>query len=324
MKGNNKPLIYMTRHIPAYLLEPYKDAFTFKMWDKAEEPVPYDVLVAECKHVDGLLCLLTDTIDSTIFEAGKHLKVVANMAVGYNNIDIDAAKENDVIVTNTPDVLTETTADLAFTLMLSTARRVLEANNLIRENKWKHWSPFLLAGEDVHHKTIGIAGMGRIGSAIAKRANGFGMQILYHGRTQQKEKEAELGAAYVSFDTLLERSDFVICVVPLTKETTDMFDWEAFQKMQSHAIFINISRGATVNEEDLVNALKQGEISGAGLDVFESEPIQADHPLMQLDNAICLPHIGSASVDTRSDMISLCLENLYNALSGIPVKTPVN
>lgn len=321
---HKKPFIYITRSIPDYLLEPYNDTFTFKMWDKIEEPVPYDVLLTECKHADGLLCMLTDMLDRAFFEQAKQLKIVANMAVGYNNIDIEAAREQSIIITNTPDVLTETTADLGFTLMLSTARRVLEANNFIRENKWKHWSPFLLAGADVHHRTIGIVGMGRIGSAIAKRAKGFNMRILYHGRTRKPEKEDELEAEYVSLDELLKRSDFVVCVVPLTDETTHLFDREAFEKMQSHAIFVNISRGKTVNEKELEEALKQGEIGGAGLDVFENEPIGKDHPLTKLDNVVCLPHIGSASIDTRMSMINLCLENLYRAFTGLAVKTPVN
>ncbi|HLQ71105.1 MAG TPA: D-glycerate dehydrogenase, partial [Bacillota bacterium] len=248
MKKNPKPLIYITRSIPQHPLAAYKDRFTFRMWDKEEEPVPYGVLLEETKHADGLLCLLTETIDKTLLEEAKQLKIVANMAVGYNNIDIDAAKEKSVIVTNTPDVLTETTADLAFTLILSTARRVVEANTFIRENNWNHWSPFLLAGKDVHQKTLGIVGMGRIGSAIAKRAKGFDMHIVYHSRTRKLEKERELRAEYVSFDDLLNRSDYVISVVPLTDETTHMFNRDAFFKMQSHAIFINISRGETIHE----------------------------------------------------------------------------
>lgn len=324
MKNDKKPLIYITRQIPEHLLEPYKDTLTFKMWEESEKPVPYEVLLEACKDADGLLCLLTDTIDRKVFETGNHLKVVANMAVGFNNIDIESARKKGVTITNTPDVLTETTADLAFTLLLATARRVVEANKFIQQNKWEHWSPFLMAGADVHHKTIGIVGMGRIGRSVAKRAKGFGMDILYHGRSRQKENEAELGATYVSFETLLQHSDFIISVVPLTKETCHMFDWTAFQKMKTHAIFINISRGATVNEEDLIKALKQGEIKGAGLDVFEREPIKGDHPLMMMDNVLCLPHIGSASIDTRNDMLSLCLENLHNVLSGLPAKTPVS
>lgn len=320
---NDLPVIYITRRIPVHLLEPYQEKFTFRMWDEVDEPVPYDVLLEESKHADGLLCLLTDSIDKTLLKESKALKIVANMAVGYNNIDVEAAHDNGIVVTNTPDVLTETTADLAFTLMLSTARRVFEANDYIKKNKWKHWSPFLLAGSDVHHKTLGIVGMGRIGGAIASRAKGFGMDILYSGRTRKKEKEAEVQANYVSFDELLRQSDFIVSAVPLTKETSYMFNRETFHKMQEHAIFINISRGQTVVESDLVTALNQGKIAGAGLDVFEEEPIHEDHPLMQLDNVLCLPHIGSASTDTREAMISLCLENIDNVLSGTTAKTPI-
>lgn len=318
-----KPLIYITRKIPAEAIGPYQDAFDIRMWEKSDEPVPRNVLLEEVKHVDGLLCLLTENIDQECLENASRLKIVANMAVGYDNIDADFAKQRGITVTNTPDVLTETTADLAFALLMATARRIVEATNYIKEDKWGPWSPFLLAGSDIHHKTMGIVGMGRIGQAVAKRAKGFGMKILYHNRSRNMEAENELGAEYADFDTLLKSADFVVSVVPLTNETRHMFNQEAFHKMKQTATFINVSRGKVVDEQALFEALQSGEITSAGLDVFENEPIRADHPLVKLENVVCLPHIGSASVETRMDMIRLCLENLKQVLNGEAPVTPV-
>jgi glyoxylate reductase len=206
---------------------------------------------------------------------------------------------------------------------MATARRLIEANNYIKQDKWGEWSPFFLAGSDIHHKTIGIVGMGRIGEAVARRAKGFGMHILYHNRTRKPEAERTIGAVYVSFDELLEKSDFVISLAPLTEETTHLFDRDAFRKMKKTAIFINASRGGTMDEAALYDALTEKEITAAGLDVFEKEPITGSHPLVGLDNVICLPHIGSASKETRTDMFALCLENVYAFLDGEDPKTPV-
>ncbi|MFD1039468.1 2-hydroxyacid dehydrogenase [Virgibacillus byunsanensis] len=311
-----KPIIYITRKIPENLLKPYENTFNFRMWNETSKPVPRKVLMEESKQADGLLCLLTETIDKEFLENTGELKVIANMAVGYDNIDMESAKNKGVIVTNTPDVLTETTADLTFALLMATARRIVEANLYIKQDDWKHWSPFLLAGNDVHHKTIGIVGMGRIGEAVAKRAKGFGMSILYYNRSRKIETEKKLGATYVNFDELLEQSDYVTSLVPLTEETKHLFNENAFKKMKSSGIFINVSRGGTMDEEALYNALQAQEIKAAGLDVFEEEPIRSNHPLATLDNVICLPHIGSASVATRSEMIQLCLENLDAVYKG--------
>ncbi|MFD1173840.1 2-hydroxyacid dehydrogenase [Oceanobacillus picturae] len=311
-----KPKLYITRKVPEKILEPFQQDFTISMWKYEEEPVPREVLLKEISDSHGVLCMLSETMDREVFNTGSSLQVVANLAVGYDNIDLHAAREAGVVVTNTPGVLTESTADLAFSLLLATARRIVEANQYIKEDKWKQWSPYLLAGMDVHNKTIGIVGMGRIGEAIARRAQGFGMEILYHNRSRKVESEKQIGATYVDYATLLNKADFVVSVVPATPQTNHMFNKEAFQKMKRSSIFINISRGSVVNENALVEALETGEISAAGLDVFAEEPIRSDHPLLNKTNVICLPHIGSASTETRSSMLQLCLENISGVIHG--------
>ncbi|MEN1969783.1 D-glycerate dehydrogenase [Lentibacillus sp. N15] len=318
-----KQRIYITRKLPDKILEPYKELFDIRMWEKEEEPVPREVLLEEVKTANGLFCLLTEQVDKELLEKATHLQVVANMAVGYDNIDIETAKQIGITVTNTPDVLTETTADLAFALLMATARRMLEANTYIKTDLWQHWSPFLLAGTDVHHKTLGIVGMGRIGTAIAKRAKGFDMKILYHNRSRHPQAESTLQATYTDFETLLREADFVVSVVPLSKETNKLFNHHAFQTMKKEAIFINVSRGGVVDEQALYDALQTQEIHAAGLDVFEQEPIRNSHPLLQLKNIVCLPHIGSASMATRMEMAQLCLTNIAHVLTGEEPITPV-
>lgn len=319
----SKPNIYISRKLPDYLVEPFYDYFHIKMWSKDDEPVPRDVLLQEVKEADGLLSMLSDAINEEVFKQAPNLKVVANLAVGYDNINLEDASKYGVAVANTPDVLTETTADLTFGLLMATGRRLIEAMEYIREDRWTDWSPFLLAGKDIHHQTIGIVGMGRIGTAVARRAKGFNMPILYHNRSRNKEVEKELGARYVDFDDLLEQSDYVVSLVPLSEETKGIFNEAAFQKMKESAIFINAGRGQTMDEEALYNALVNKEIAAAGLDVFQQEPIRKDHPLMTLDNVVCLPHIGSASVKTREDMIKLCFNNFKSYFDGRGLITEV-
>ncbi|WP_077327750.1 2-hydroxyacid dehydrogenase [Virgibacillus siamensis] len=319
-----KPVIYVTRKIPEKVLKPYRSHFDVRMWEAADEPVPRDVLLKEIQDADGLLCLLTEQIDRELLEHGEKLKIVANMAVGFDNVDVAAAKERGVMVTNTPDVLTDTTADLTFALLMAAARRIVEASEYIKSNAWENWSPYLLAGADVHHKTIGIVGMGRIGQAVAKRAKGFDMHVMYHARSRKPDAEREIGAVYKAFDELLAESDFVVCLVPLTNQTADLFNREAFRKMKNSAVFVNVSRGGTVDEDALYDALTKGEIRAAGLDVFKGEPIGAEHPLVQLDNVAALPHIGSASEETRSKMLTLCLDNVTAVFNGEKPLTPVS
>lgn len=318
-----KPTIFVTRKIPQSLLEPYETDFHFTMWQEEATPVPKKVLYEQAKRADGIFCMLSDKLDRSFIEHASHLKIVANLAVGYDNIDIAAANEHGIIVTNTPDVLTETTADLTFALLMATARRLIEANTYLYEDRWKNWSPYLLAGTDIYQKTIGIVGMGRIGTAVARRARGFDMNVLYHNRSRNETAEIELGATFTSISDLLKKADFVVSLVPATEETRDLFDREAFSQMKQSAIFINVSRGAVVDEAALYDALKERTIRAAGLDVFKNEPIDSTHPFASLENVVLLPHIGSASVETRTKMIELCLENIKLVFQGEEPKTPV-
>lgn len=318
-----KPTIYITRKIPKALMNPFKDQYHIKMWESDTKPVPKDVLYEEAAQADGLLCLLTEKIDRAFIKHASHLKIIANMAVGYDNVDVEAANEYGITITNTPNVLTETTADLTFALLMATARRIVEASHTIYEDKWGEWSPFMLAGTDIHHKKMGIVGMGRIGEAVAKRAKGFNMDVCYHNRSRKAEIEHELGLNYVGLDELLSTADFIVSLVPFTEETAHLFDQTAFKKMKPSAIFINASRGGVVDEAALYEALKHRHIQAAGLDVFKGEPISSDHPLTTLPNAVLLPHIGSATVETREGMLTLCLENISAVLKGENPKTPI-
>jgi glyoxylate reductase len=318
------PKIFITRKCPEERLEALKSLGEVQMWDKEDEPCPRDLLLEKAKEADALLTMLSDQVDEELLNKAENVKVISNLAVGYDNINLDYAKQKNVIITNTPDVLTDTTADLTFALILAAARRVIEAADYVKEGKWSSWSPLLLAGADVHHKTIGIVGMGKIGQAVAKRAKGFDMNILYHNRSRDYDAENKLEAVYKSLNELLAQSDFVVCMTPLTNETKKMFNADSFRKMKSSAIFINTSRGGTVVEEDLIKALEEGEIAGAGLDVFENEPISTDHPLLKLPNIVALPHIGSATLETRYAMIDCCVQNIKSVLTGKSPITPLN
>jgi glyoxylate reductase len=319
-----KPHIFITRKLPDEIIEHLHEHYDVSMWDKEDVPVPRELLLREAKEADALMTMLSDNIDAEVIAAGKKLKVIANLAVGYDNIDLHAANEKRIAVCNTPDVLTDTTADLTFSLLLATARRIVEAAEYVKNDQWKSWSPLLLAGHDVHHKTIGIVGMGKIGETVAKRATGFDMEILYFNRTRKLDAERELGVKFTPFEDLVKKSDFIVCLTPLTIETKNLFTREVFQKMKPSAIFINASRGPVVDEEALFQALVEGEIAGAGLDVFEKEPIRASHPLLGLANVVAIPHIGSSSVETRITMMKLCIDNIRLVLDGEKPKTLVN
>ncbi|NMH68468.1 D-glycerate dehydrogenase [Bacillus sp. RO3] len=316
-----RPSIYITRKLPESIIAPLQAQFEVDMWEDEDVPVPRDILLHKAEASSALLTMLSDNVDQELIQNSPSLKVVANLAVGYDNIDLEAAKQRGVIICNTPDVLTETTADLTFGLLMATARRIVEADRYIKEGKWKSWSPLLLAGLDIHQKTLGIVGMGSIGEAVARRAKGFNMEVLYHNRSRKKESEQRLGVHYATFEDLLKRSDFVVVLAPLNEGTLGMFQIEQFTVMKETAIFINAARGAMVNEEALERAIVTGEIAGAGLDVFESEPIDPDHPLLALDQVVALPHIGSASQETRYRMMSLCVENILAVLKGNEPKT---
>ncbi|HET7616543.1 MAG TPA: D-glycerate dehydrogenase [Bacillales bacterium] len=317
------PLVYVTRKVPDEALLQLKEAAKVESWPEEEKPVDREVLLEKASRADALITMLTDRIDEEVFERAKHLKIVANVAVGYDNIDVQAAARRDITVTNTPDVLTDTTADLTFALLMATARRLTEASDYVKNDEWSIWSPMQLAGRDIHHKTIGIVGMGRIGEAVAKRAKGFDMNVLYHNRSRKFEAVRELGARYADFEELLGAADFVVCLTPLTPETKHLFREETFRKMKKSAFFINTSRGGVVDEKALEAALKSGEIAGAGLDVYQNEPIASRHPLLAFKNVVALPHIGSASRETRIAMIELACRNVMRVLGGEVPVTPV-
>lgn len=284
--------------------------------------LPKEELIKRIKGVDGLICLLSDVVDKEVLDSNPNLKVVTNVAVGYDNIDVKAATKQGVLVTNTPGVLTETTADLAFTLLMSVARRIVEADKFTRAGRYEGWEliqPHL--GIDIYGKTLGIVGMGRIGTAVAMRAyRGFDMKILYYDAARNQTVEKELGAEFVGFNELLRQSDFISIHTPLTDKTRHMFSAEQFQAMKKSAILINTARGPVVDEGALVWAVKDGQIKGAGLDVYEEEP--KIHPgLVELDNVVLLPHIASASVETRTTMATMAAKNMIAALAG---KEPPN
>jgi glyoxylate reductase len=311
-----KPKVYITRRVPDEIVTKIEDYCQVRMWDQADIPVPRAVLEEEIKDVEGLFCLLTENIDRELLGKAQQLKVISNMAVGYNNIDIEAAKEKGITVTNTPGVLTETTADLTFALLMATSRRLIESSDYLRNGNWKTWSPMQLTGQDIYGATIGIIGMGRIGASLAKRARGFDMDILYYNRSRKYDLEEELNLKYTELESLLKQSDFICIMTPYTPETKNLIGSRELSLMKNTAILINTARGGIVNEEALFHALKEGEIWAAGLDVFEQEPVSLEHPLLSLPNVVTLPHIGSASIKTRMKMADLAADNLLLALQN--------
>ncbi|WP_114165003.1 D-glycerate dehydrogenase [Exiguobacterium sp. TNDT2] len=311
-----KKRIYITRRLPEEAVAPLRDKYEVRMWEEEAKSVPRDVLMKESSSAHALWTMLSDTIDREMIEQAPQLKVISNLAVGYNNIDIEAAKERGIIVTNTPDVLTETTADLAFGLMMMTARRLGEAERDLRAGEWKSWTPMGYVGMDLYRAKLGIIGMGRIGEAVARRARGFDMDVLYHNRTRRHESESMYGFVYAELDELLEQSDFVVVLAPLTEETRGMLGADEFAKMKQTAVFINVARGEIIDEMALYEALKEQRIWAAGLDVFAKEPVAMDHPLLTLPNVTTLPHIGSASIKTRLAMMALNREAIVNVLEG--------
>lgn len=316
-----KPKVYITRRIPEPFINRLSLICDVRMWEKEDIPVPYEILKNEIEDIDGLLCMLTDNIDDSLIRKAKRLKIIANMAVGYNNIDINSATNHGIMVTNTPDVLTETTADLTFGLLIATARRLIEASDYLKNGNWKTWSLMQLTGQDVYGSTLGIIGLGRIGEALAKRAKGFDMEIYYFNRRRKYEKEEELGVQYAPLEKLLKISDFVCIMTPYTPETKNLIDYEQLSLMKKNAILINTARGGIVNETALYHVLKNGGIAGAGLDVFEEEPVSLDNPLLTLPNVVALPHIGSASTATRKKMADLAVTNL---IAGVQNEKPKN
>lgn len=318
-----KPKVYITRRIPDTILEKISSVCDVRMWDKEDVPVPRDILLKEIKDADGIFSMLTENIDKEALNQAENLKVIANMAVGYNNIDVAEAKNKDIVVTNTPGVLTETTADLTFALLMTTARRIIESSAYLRNGEWKTWSPMQLTGQDIYGANLGIIGMGRIGQAVAKRAKGFDMNVCYYNRSRKPEIEHELGITYSDFDILIAKSDFICILVPYSPDVYHLIGQKELENMKENAILINTARGGIIDETALYDALQNDVIRAAGLDVFEKEPISIDHPLLTLPNVVTLPHIGSASVNTRYNMADLTAENLIKTLSGKEPVTPV-
>jgi glyoxylate reductase len=313
--------VLVTREIPSAGLRALEP---FDVRVLHERPPERGELLDAVRGVSGILSTATEKMDGELMDAaGEDLKVIANMAVGYDNVDVEASAERGIVVTNTPGVLDETTADVAFMLLLAAARRLGEGERLLRAGRWEWWGPKQLMGRDVWGKRLGIVGFGRIGQAVTRRARGFGMEVLYHNRSRKEEAEQELGARYVEFDELLETVDFVSVHTPLTDETHHLIGPKELGRMKPTAVLVNTSRGPVVDEAALADALAAGRIFAAGLDVYEEEP--KVHPkLLELENVVLAPHIGSASVETRDRMAALAAENLAAVLRGEDPKTPVN
>ncbi|MZP29243.1 D-glycerate dehydrogenase [Heliobacterium undosum] len=315
MNHSLRPKVLVTREIPQPALDRIKEFARLDLWP-AFPPPEKGELQRMLADADALLCMITDCIDDDVIEAGKKLRVIANYGVGFDNIDIAAATRRRIPVTNTPDVLTEATADLAFTLLLATARNLIAADRFTRDGFWIAWHPQLLLGRDVFGSTLGIVGLGRIGEAVARRARGFNMRVLYTARRPNPKAEAELGIEYCTLEELLRQSDFVSLHTPLTLETRHLIGAKELDMMKPTAILINTARGGVVDQEALTEALQQGVIAGAGLDVFTEEPVSPEEALLELPNVVVSPHIGSATVETRTRMGLMAAENIQAALEG--------
>lgn len=306
--------VLVTRKIPEEGLNKLREYFDVEV-NELDRAYTYDELKEKVKGKDGVLSLLSDKIDGEIMGVESRVKIFANYAVGYNNMDVEAAKARNIYISNTPGVLTDATADITWALLFATARRIVEGDKCIREGKFLGWSPNFLLGRDVSGKTLGIIGAGRIGRAVALRAMAFNMRVLYYNRSRKEEFEKETGAEYVSFEELLGISDYVTIHTPLTKETTHMISHREFDMMKDTAILINTSRGAVVDEKALVRALKENKIWGAGLDVYENEP-EVEEGLKDLGNVVLCPHLGSATDETRIKMAVMAADNIIAALNG--------
>jgi glyoxylate reductase len=319
-----KPKVYITRRIPAAGLDVILEQCDAEVWP-GDLPPAYDQLKAKAADCDGLVSLLTDRIDAGLLDAAPKLKVVSNYAVGFNNIDVPAATARGVCVGNTPGVLTDATADMAFCLLIAAARRLVDGHDYGRAGRWKTWEPLGHLGQDLAGRTLGVVGMGRIGCALAKRCRfGWDMQVLYHDVYPNEKAEADLGAKRVDLDQLLGRADFVSVHTDLNDKTRGLFNAETFRKMKPTAVLVNTARGPIVVEADLIQALASGTIFAAGLDVTDPEPPGPGSPLYHTPNLIVAPHIASATVGTRNAMADICARNLLAGLRGEPLPAWVN
>jgi lactate dehydrogenase-like 2-hydroxyacid dehydrogenase len=320
-----RPRVFIARRIPDAGLSPIVEACSADVWDD-ELPPPREELLRHVRGCDAVLTLLTDRVDDELLDAaGPSLRVVSNYAVGFDNVDVPACTRRGIPVGNTPGVLTETTADLAWALLMAAARRVAEGDRYVRAGRWRTWGPQLLLGSDVHGATLGVVGLGRIGQALARRAAGFGMTVLYWSRSRaEPDVERELGATFVELEELLERSDFVTLHVSLNDETRHLIDAAALARMKPSAVLVNTARGPVVDQAALAEALRDGTIAAAALDVTDPEPIAAGDPLLELDNCLVVPHIASASHATRGKMAEMAAANLLAGLRGERLPNPVN
>jgi glyoxylate reductase len=318
-----KPNVFVARIIPDKGLDMLRDFCEVDLWTDELPPSRAEML-KHVQGVDGILSLLTDRIDGEVMDAaGKQLKVISNHAVGFDNIDVNAATARKIPVGNTPEVLTDATADFAFTLMMSAGRRILEADRYVRDGKWKTWGPMLLLGSEMKGATLGLVGFGRIGKAMARRASGFDMRVIYCD-PNETQPDPELKATGVDFETLLTESDFLSLHTPLTADTRHLINSEALSKMKPTAVLVNTSRGPVVDMDALYDALKAKRIFAAALDVTEPEPLPSDHRLLTLENVIIMPHIASASTATRHKMSWMAARNLIAGLKGEPLPNCVN
>jgi len=316
-----KEKIFLTRTLHDFALKELKKKFQVEI-HTGKIPIPKNSLKSKIKQVDGLICFPYDQIDKEIIQSAKNLKVISTFSVGYDHIDTKFAKEKKIRVGYTPDVLTNATADMAFALMIDSLRRISEGDRIIRKQKWNQiYGAYDYVGLDLQGKTLGIIGLGRIGKTFAKRAKAFDMKIIYHNRKQiSKIDEKKLGVKYTTFNKLITQSDIISIHVPHTDETNQMFNMKIFRKMKKTSFLINTSRGKVVNEKDLVVALKQKIIGGAGLDVFETEPISKNHQFLKLENVVLAPHVGSSTKETRTKMAKITVKNL---ILGIKGKKPI-
>ena len=320
----SRPRAFITREIFPDALEMIREEVDAEVWSD-ELPPPPDVLLEKSRGVDGILCLLTDKIDGDFMDAvGPQLKVISQLAVGFDNIYIPDATRHGIPVGNTPEVLTHTTADAAWALLLAASRRIGESERAVRAGKWRTWHPLHYLGQDVYGATLGIIGMGRIGFEVARRSLGFNMRVLYNDIVRQEGYEAQLPMEYVDIDTLLAQSDFVSLNAVLNGSTYHLINAEALRKMKPTSVLVNASRGPIVDQQALHEALKGGEIAAAGLDVTDPEPIPDDDPLLTLENCLVVPHIASASVATRREMSRIAAVNLLNGIRGDRLITCVN
>ena len=321
------PKVFITRNIPSIGPDKLRQqaGWEIDQWSK-DEVIPRDELLRRVKGADAVLSLLTEKIDGEFLDAaGSQLKVVANLAVGFDNFVVPEMTKRGVIGTNTPDVLTDTTADLAFALLMATARMLPQAEKYVKDGHWHTWEPLGFMGQDVHHATLGLVGLGRIGAAMARRGAGFEMKVIYYDAYRRQDLEQQYGYEYRnSIEEVIREADFVSMHTPLTEETRHLMNKERLGMMKKTAILINSARGPIVDPDALYDALKNGTIWAAGLDVTEPEPLPSDHKLLTLDNCLVVPHIASASINTRNNMSELAADNIINVLGGRAPKTPVN